>query len=164
MQIFVIKKDSDIKRVLAAAPATRVQQLQRFNPHVDFTKLAPGAVLVIPDELRDIEFPAGDAESIGPEALASFTAVAKDAMQASAKRLREAAERAKTEEGALAAAVGSQGVNDAVGRDPGLKEAIGSALKKSQEDARTAAEGIKAFDALSKAALNELQALGKQLS
>jgi hypothetical protein len=164
MQIFVVKKDSDIKRVLAAAPATSMQRLQRFNPHVDFTKLAPGTVLVIPDELRDIEFPAGDAESIGPDALASFTGFAKDALQASAKRLRAAAERAKAEEGGLAAAVKSQGVNDAAGRDPALKEMIAAALKESQEDGRTSAEGAKAFDALTKAALSELQALGKRLT
>lgn len=164
MPIFVIRKDSDIKRVIAAAPATRVQEMQRFNPHVDFTKLAPGTVLVIPDQLRDIEFPAGDAESIGPEALASFTGFAKDAIQASATRLRTAAERAKAEEGELAAAAKSQGVNDAIGRDPALKEMIGAALKKSQENGRAAAESIKAFDALSKAALSELQALGKRLA
>jgi LysM repeat protein len=164
MQIFVIKKDSDLKRVIAAAPASTVQDLQRFNPHVDFTKLAPGTVLVIPDALRDIQFPTGDAESIGPEALASFTGFAKDALQASAKRLRAGAERAKTEEGELAAAAKSQGVNDAVGHDPALKEMIAAALKTSQEDGRAAAEGIKAFDALSKAALSELQALGKRLA
>ncbi len=164
MPIFVIRKDSDIKRLIAAAPATRVQELQRFNPHVDFNKLAPGTVLVVPDELSDIEFPAGDAESIAPEALASFTAFAKDAIQASAKRLRAAAERAKAEEGELAAAARSRGVNDAIGRDPALKEMVGAALKKSQEDGRAAAEGIKAFDAFSKAALSELQALGKRLA
>lgn len=164
MPIFVIRKDSDIKRVIAAAPAARVQELQRFNPHVDFTRLAPGTVLVIPEPLRDIEFPASDAESIGPDALASFTGFAKDAMQASAARLRTAAERAKAEQGELAAAAGSQGINDAIGRDPALKEMLGAALKKSQEDGRAAAEGLKAFDALGKAALGELQALGQRLA
>lgn len=164
MRILMLKKDSNVKALVDAASGTTLEQLQRFNPHVDFDRLAPGVVLVVPDELADVEFPAGDPKSIGFEAMDSFIGFAKEALQASSKRLAQAGERAKAEAAALDAALASSGVAAALEKDAELRTQAEQALKRSKDDVKAAAADAKAFDALAKGVQAELAALSKRLA
>lgn len=163
MQIFVVKKDSNVASLLKAAPARELQQLQRLNPHLDFQHIKPGAMIILPDAAADIGFPSGSLKSIGADAMESFGKFASQALKTTSQRLKQAADRAKTEEAALASALRSREVTDALAKDPVLKAQAEEASAQAKADVQASAAGIKAFDALSKAAMAELAALEKRL-
>ncbi len=163
MRIFVVKTDTDLKSLLGSTPTARLELLQRFNPHLDFKRLTPGAVVVVPEEARDIEFPSGDPKSIGVEAMESFIGFAKDALAASGKRVQQVAERAKAEEAALGTALKSKSVQAAFEKDAELKAQAEEVVKRAKEDSRDSAADVKNFDAMFKAAQAELAALAKRL-
>lgn len=163
MRIFVVKKDSNLKALFGAAPAARLEQLQRFNPHLDFKKITPGAVIVVPDEARDIEFPGGDAKAIDAEAMESFIGFTKDALAATAKRVQQAAERAKGEEAALMSALKSKAAQAAFDKDPELKVQAEEVVKSAKEASRDSAADVKNVEAMLKVAQAELVELAKRL-
>jgi hypothetical protein len=164
MQIYVVKKDTDVKQLLAGAPAGTLQTLQRFNPHLDFKKLAPGAVVVIPKAAGKIGGAAGETAPVGADALAGFIAESKEALAASAKRVQQVAERSKAEEAALAVAAKSKAVKEAADKDAELRKLLDEAIKQAKEDSKSAAADVKAFDALANSALTALEALAKRLA
>lgn len=163
MQIFVVKKDSNVAALLKAAPARELQQLQRLNPHLDFQRIKPGAMIILPDAAAEIGFPGGSLKSIGAEAMESFGKFASEAMKTTSKGLKQAAERAKTEEAALASALRAREVSDALAKDPALKAQAEEASSQAKADVQATAAEIKAFDKLSKAAAAELAVLEKRL-
>jgi hypothetical protein len=163
MRIFVVRKDSNLKTLLGNAPAARIELLQRFNPHLDLKRLTPGAVIVVPEAARDIEFPSGDPKSIGTEAMESFIGFARDGLAATGRRLQQAAERAKTEDAALQSALKSRAVQAALEKDAELKNQAEEALRRAREDSRDTAAEAKNFDALFKSAQAELAALAGRL-
>lgn len=163
MKIFVVQKDSNVKGLLAGASPGQLQVLQRYNPHLDLRKLALGAVVVIPDELGDIDFPKGEAKSIGAEAMASFIAFTEEALAESAKRMQQAAERAKSEDAALASALKSKTVQAAFDKDADMKAQADAAAKQAKDDAKATADAIKSFESLAKTALGDLSVLAKML-
>ena len=163
MKIFVVQQDSNVKDLLAGASAEQLQVLQRFNPHLDLRKLAPGSVIVIPDEVGGSDFPIGDPKSIGAEAMASFIAFTEQALAESAKRVQQTAERAKSEHAALVSALKSKTVLAAFGKDAGMKAQADAAAKQANDDAKASAEAIKAFASLAKTAHADLAVLAKML-
>jgi hypothetical protein len=163
MRILVVQKDSNVKALLAGASAEQLQVLQRYNPHLDLRKLAPGAVIVVPDGAGDTPLPKGDTKSIGAEAMASFMAFAEEALAASARRMQQAAERAKSEDAALASALKSRTVLAAFEKDAEMKAQAETAAKQAKDDVKASAEAIRSFETLSKTALNELSVLAKML-
>lgn len=163
MRIFVVKADTDLKSLLGSTPTARIELLQRFNPHLDLKRLKPGAVVVVPEEARDIEFPSGDSKSIGVEAMESFMGFSKDALAAAGKRVQQVAERAKAEEAALSAALKSKSVRTALEKDPELKAQAEEVVKRAKEDSRDSAADAKNFEAVFKAAQAALAELAKRL-
>jgi hypothetical protein len=164
MRIFVVKKGSSPSKVLGATSAAQLSTLQAFNPHLDLKKLTPGAVIMVPDDAGDVPFPSGDPQSIGAEAMDSFISFAKDALSASSQRMRQAADRAKAEESALAVALKSRGVGQAMDKDAELRALVEGAARQAQDDSKSAAADAQSFDALAKAAQAELAELTKRLA
>jgi hypothetical protein len=163
VKVFVVQKDSNVKGLLAGASTEQLQVLQRFNPHLDLRRLAPGSVIVIPDKAGDLDLPKGEAKSIGAEAMASFIAFTEEALAGSAKRVQQAAERAKSEDAALATALKSKAVQAAFEKDGEMKAQGEAAARQAKDDAKASVEAIKAFDGLAKTALGELSVLAKML-
>jgi len=163
MQIFVVKKDSNVAALLAGAPAAQLQQLQRLNPHLDLQRITPGAMIIVPDKADDVGFPAGSLKSIGADAMSSFETFAAQALKATSLGLKQAADRAKTEEASLATALNSRGVSDALARDPALKAQAEAASVQAKANVKASTDELKAFDKLSKAAAAELAVLQKRL-
>jgi hypothetical protein len=164
MRILVVKKGSSASALIDNSSAAQLKVLAQHNPHLDLKKLAPGAVILVPDDVGAIDFPGGDPKSVAFEAMESFIDHSKEALAAGAKRMKLGAERAKTEEAALAAAMKSKGVKAALDKDPGLQALATAASQQAKDDVSTAASQVKAFDALAKAAQDELAALAKRLA
>ena len=66
-------------------------------------------------------------------------------------------------EAALASATKSRAVNAAAEKDPELKKLLDGAVRQAKTDTQVAAEGVKTFEALGAAALQELEVLAKRL-
>ena len=166
MRIVRITKDTNVAALRTQSAKTAPGMLEKLNPHLDLNRLAPGAVLVLPDEV-DTGGKGGKravvTTTIGAEAMQSFIGFAKEAIEASSKRVQAAAERAKAEEAALASATKSRAVNAAAEKDPELKKLLDGAVRQAKTDTQAAAEGVKIFEALGAAALQELEALAKRL-
>src|SRR5687767_876938 len=113
MRTLVVKKTSDLQALssellasgLAAAKSrAAIESLQALNPHVDLNKLAPGAVLLVPDAPG---FKRSASKSVGGETLDDFEKIVKSALDASAVRLKQGQTRRDAERAELVAALKS---------------------------------------------------------
>jgi len=171
MRIVRITKDTNMAALRAQAAKTAPGQLERLNPHLDLNRVAPGAVLVLPnDDAGGKGAKSGrgskrvaTATTIAAEAMQSFIGFTKEALEVSSQRVEAAAERAKAEESALASATKSRAVNAAVEKDPELRKLLDVTVRQAKIDTQAAAEGVKTFATLGSAALQELEALAKRL-
>lgn len=163
MQIFMVKKDSNVQALLAGTSKPQVLQLQKLNPHLDFKRIKPGEMIIVPDGLDGADFPAGSLKTIGADAMESFSRFAEQALSDAARRMKEAAGRAKTEEASLATALKSRTVAAALSQDPQLKTQAAEASAQAKADSKAAAADVKAFDQLRKVAMDELAVLEKRL-
>jgi hypothetical protein len=168
MRIVRITKDTNVAALRTQSAKTAPGMLEKLNPHLDLNRLAPGAVLVLPDDASTGKGGKGGkgaiaTTTIGAEAMQSFIGFTKEAIEASSQRVKAAAERAKAEEAALAAATKSRAVNAAAEKDPELKKLLEGAVRQAKTDTQAAAEGVKTFEALGAAALQELEVLAKRL-
>jgi hypothetical protein len=169
MRIVRITKDTNVAALRTQSAKTSPGVLEQLNPHLDLNRLTPGAVLVLPDE-EDTGGKGGKGAkravvttTIGAEAMQSFIGFAKEAIEASSQRVQAAAERAKAEESAIAAATKSRAVNAAAEKDPELKKMLDRTVQQAKVDTQAAADGVKTFAALGSAAQQELEALAKRL-
>jgi hypothetical protein len=93
----------------------------------------------------------------------SFSSFASQALADASRRLKTTADRAKAEEGELAAALRNKTVSAALSQDPQLKAQAEEALALAKGASKDAAASIKTFDRTRKAALAELALLEKRL-
>lgn len=158
MRIVRIANASTAKRVAAAAQKADPGSLERLNPHLDTRRLAPGAVVVLPD------IAAADADSIAADAMAAFTEFARQALDAGAARMKSASAEASREEASLAAAAKSPAVGAAIKKDPELGKLLEGALGQAKADTKRSSAAVSEFSTLAKSALAELEALTKRLA
>lgn len=159
MQIVRITSAAEARRVVAASTKAAPGQIEQLNPHVDMTRLAPGAVLVLPEGAKSESGP----DTVGTEAMKAFIGFAQQALDAAAQRLKTGAERAAADEAALGKAAKSKGVKSAVEKDPELKPMLDGALRQAKEDSQAAAKAVDSLAGLAKSALGELEMLAKRL-
>jgi hypothetical protein len=172
MRIFVIRDDTDLTpiREVAARPGL-AEKLAAANPHLDFRRLKPGAVVLVPDEVQDTvaeemaeaapgaASPFGASGSIAGDAIGSFAEFAAQALAGSARRVKAGADRAAADAEALAAALKSKAAREAIDRDAALKAQAETALTRAKDDAKAAQAAVRQFDAQADAAREALKAL-----
>lgn len=166
MRILVIKKDSDLSAIAAAAAAAPalVERLAAFNPHVDLKKLEAGSVLLVPDEVAGAAgagTPFGQSGSVAGDALASFGEFAAEALAGAASGVKAGLARQVADADALKAALRSKTVRDALARDADLAKQADAALRNATEAAKAADAGAKQFDGQVAAAREAIATLAK---
>lgn len=159
MQVVRITSAAEARRIVAASTKAAPGQIEQLNPHVDMTRLAPGAVLVLPDSAKSDSGP----DTVGTEAMKAFIGFAQQALDAALQRMKSGAERLAADEAALGKAAKSKGVNSAVEKDPDLKPLLDGALRQASEDSQAALKAVDGLAALTKSALAELEQLAKRL-
>ncbi len=172
MRMLVIKEDTDLggigtkllRRGAAGgkggtASAVSLDKLKVLNPHVDFTKLKAGAVLLVPD-LPDLDSDAAG-DSIGGEAFAGFVAEVEDGWKSAAARTRRAQSRLDDDAGALAEALKSPAVKRAIDADAELKPQLAAAQAALKAERERAAATLQLIDAVQAATKQELAELTK---
>lgn len=163
MRVVRIANSAEARRIVSASAKEAPGTLEKLNPHLDLSRLAPGAVLVLPDSVRIPGPSAASPDTIASEAMKAFIGYAQQAFDAAAQRMKSGAERAAADEAALASAAKSKGVKSALDKDPELKALLDGALRQAKEDTQATAEAVKGLATLSKSALTELETLAKRL-
>ncbi len=172
MRVFLVKKGSELPdwlRSAATATATgadaplSLQRLQALNPHLDFSQLAPGSVVLVPGDGNALGAAASQAPPAAGQALADFMTLAADGIKAAQQALRDAAAARQADDAAVATALASETVRALLARDAELQAQASAAVAGAQQDAKAAAADLKTLAVLAKAVPQELAALGRLL-
>lgn len=166
MRIIVIKQATDLQALgarfagNASARESGLEQLQRLNPHVDFRRIEPGTVLLVPDA----GVKKGESISVGGQAFEAFREQVQSSLGAAAVQVRQGHQVLADQRQAFSALTKTAAVKRLLDADPDLKPQLAAAtavFKKDQQDAKDAEALLKD---LQEGALAELDALGKLLS
>lgn len=173
MRMLVIKEDTDLGGIGSkllrrgagggkggTASAVSLDKLKALNPHVDFTKLKAGAVLLVPD-LPDIDDSNAAGDSIGGDAFAGFVAEVEDGWKGAVARTRRAQSRLDDDAGALAEALKSPAVKRAIDADAELKPQLAAAQAALKAERERATATLQLLDAVQVATKQELAELTK---
>lgn len=167
MRMIVIDKGTDLTglttRLLGTGGASEsaVQNLQRLNPHLDLNRLAPGAVVLVPDQpgLRD-----GESTSVGGDSFASFAQAASAALDLAAARVRSGHDARLAEQKDVQAVLKSPAVRRVLENDPDLKTQLEALAQGFKDDQQAAKDSDKAMKALLAESAAELAMLAKLLA
>ncbi len=167
MRRFVIKQETDLDGLSAKLLRTRIgdtsagaaiDRLKALNPHVDFTRLAAGTVLFVPDipELKK-----GASTSLGGETFEAFVKEVDTSLSISSARVKEGFERISLDRTSVSAVLKTASVKRLVEGDPVLKKQLESADARFKEDESKARAEQKLLEATRKQAIEELTALAR---
>jgi len=166
MRMIVIKQATDLPalgaRLLGAGAAHEgaLQGLQRLNPHVDFGRLEPGTVLLVPDQPG---LCAGESRSVSGEAFDAFEEQVNASVNAAVARVRSGHEALAAQRQEVAALLKSAAVRRLIESDPDLKQELDAAAQVFKQDQQQAKEAEKTMQLLQEQAKAELAALAKLL-
>ena len=137
-----------------------LEQLKNLNPHVDFKKIEPGTVLLIPDgpRFRNVESVSitGDAFNVLREQMLA-------SVDASASRLRAGFDALRTEQKKVAEVLKTPAMTKAIEADPDLESQIKAANLVFQQDEQLAEDAKKVMKTLKEQVDAELKSLTQLL-
>lgn len=166
MRMIVIKQATDLQGLSArllgqgAGSSTALDALKNLNPHVDFRKIEPGTMLLVPDLPGLHE---GEASSVSGDAFEALRVQVLASLDAASARVRSGHEALAAQRSEVAAALRTPGFKRALDTDQQLKaqlDAASEVFKADQAQAKASEETLKA---LAQQAGAELAALAKVL-
>ena len=165
MRMIVIKQASDVQGLtlrLFKRGSSRVEvsldKLKKLNPHVDFSSIDAGTVLLVPDHP---DFDDGDATSVGGEAFDSLAKDATTGLKSAIARIRGGFERQDTQRKEVGAVFRSAAFKRLAEGDEALKTQAGEAESRFKAETKRAAETAALLEATEKAMQTELAALAE---
>lgn len=165
MRMIVVKVRTSLKELSVsllgdAAGSTRaVENLQQLNPHVDFKKIEPGTILLVPETSGA---PAGDTVPVGGEAFGAMRDELTAAVTAASARVRTGYDALAGQRADVTAALKLAAVRKAIEADPDLKaqvDASADVFKQDQAASKAADAELKAMQAEASAELDVLAKL-----
>jgi hypothetical protein len=161
MRVVTINSRSDLQALSARFGRDRADrtlvEIERLNPHVDFSRLATGTVLLVPDPPDEPE------ESIQGKAFADLREQVIGALDASSARVRRGYEALGEEAKEITAVLRTAAVRRAVEADPALQQQVDDAAAAFKRDAAEAKTADTSLRAIREQAAQELSALAKIL-
>lgn len=166
MRMIVIKQATDLQSLGArllvgqTGGGKTLETMKQLNPHVDFSRIAAGSVLLVP-EASDLK--EGESQSISGEAFDTFAEQALAGLDTVATRVGAAHAKRLADQKELGALLKSAPLKRAIEADAELKaqvDATAAVFKEDQAQAKAADEALKVLKAQMSA---ELAALGKLL-
>jgi hypothetical protein len=172
MRVIVINSRADAQTVASRLARERVgrpaDEIEKLNPHVDFARIEPGTVILVPDRIS----PAGAGEteddhdtdrSIQGRAFDDLREQAASALDGGSARVRRGFDTLAAESKEVSALFKSAQVKRAMESDPELKaqvEAAAAVFKQDAADAKAAEQTLKSMKELTE---KELEGLSKLL-
>jgi hypothetical protein len=171
MRVIVVNSRADAQTVasrLARERAGRpVDEIEKLNPHVDFTRIEPGTVILVPDRRSPATEPAEEDDdkdrSIQGRAFDDLREQTANAFEGGSARIRRGHEALAAETKEVSALFKSAPVKRAMESDPELKsqvEAAAAVFKQDAADAKAAEQTLKSMKDLME---KELDAIAKLL-
>jgi hypothetical protein len=171
MRVIVVNSRADAQTVASRLAKERVgrpaDELEKLNPHVDFTRIEPGTVILVPDRIN----PAGAGEageetdkdrSIQGRAFDDLRQQAINALEGESARVRRGYDALAAESKEITALFKSAQVKRAMESDPELKsqvEAAAAVFKQDAADAKAAEQTLKSMKELMEKELDALSNL-----
>lgn len=172
MRVIVVNSRADAQTVASRLARERVgrpaDEIERLNPHVDFTRIEPGTVILVPDRISpggagEAEEAADDKDrSIQGRAFDDLREQTADALEGSSARLRRGYDTLAGETKEVSALLKSAPVKRAMEADPELKaqvEAAAAVFKQDAADAKAAEQTLKSMKDLIEKELDGLAKL-----
>ena len=166
MRMIVINQNTDLKALGArlfgidSARESALAGLQRLNPHVNFDRMEPGTVILVPEQagLRD-----GESVSVSGTAFEAFAVQARSAVEGIAAHVRSGHENRLAQQKDFAALLKSPALKRLFESDPDLKKEFDAAQQTFKDDQQAAKESDSLLKALQEQSALELAGLGKLL-
>lgn len=168
MRMVVIQPESiDAKALVARLIGkggdsdSALKTLQRINPHLDFTRLTAGTVLLVPDAP---DFETSESVSIAGQGLAALDARFREAAEGARLRVRGSYEALAIQRKDVNGALKTAAVKRLVESDPDLKKQLEEADAVSKSDEQQFKSSEAELEALQSALADELGMLSKMLT
>jgi hypothetical protein len=170
MRVIVVNSRADAQTIASRLARERAgrpaDEIEKLNPHVDFARIEPGTVILVPDRRS----PAADAEedddkdrSIQGRAFDDLREQTTGAFEGGSGRIRRGYDSLAGETKDVSALLKSATVKRAMESDPELKsqvEAAAAVFKQDAADAKAAEQTLKSMKELME---KELDAIAKLL-
>jgi hypothetical protein len=173
MRVIMVNSRADAQNVASRLARERIgrpaDEIEKLNPHVDFTRIEPGTVILIPDRIRPAGERAPDAadddkdRSVQGRAFDDLREQVSTALEASGARVRRGYDALANDAKEIGALLKSAPMKRAMEADPELKqqaEAAAAVFKQDQADAKAAEQSLKTIESRMQ---EELAALAKLL-
>ena len=172
MRVIMVNTRAEAQTVAARIARERVgrpaDELEKLNPHIDFTKIEPGTVILVPDRAG----PAGGTEtapadddkngSVQGQAFDDLRALVTTALESSSARVRSGYDSLANDAKELGALLKSAPMKRAMETDQELKvqsEAALAVFKQDTADAKAAEQSLKSMKERMGEELNALSKL-----
>jgi hypothetical protein len=170
MQTFVIREASDLAGLTAklvdkrsANASATLDRVKAMNPHVDFSKLKAGTVLILPDD-PGLKRSDKDIQPFGAWALQEFAQAADQAFVSAAERIKANAETASGDRNALATSLRTNAVKRQAEGDPALAAQLQEVASASADEQKALSQATSDLETLRKSFAQEMAAMTKLLS
>jgi len=167
MRTFVVGKGTHSLESLStlllgnkASSASAVEQLKNLNPHVDFEKIEPGTVLLIPD-VPGLRGAAGS--SVTGDAFDELREQVLASVKAAGARVSRGYDARLNEQKEVAALLKADGLKRALKAAPELMPQIDAAMQVFEQDQQQAKAADETLKALQQQTTAELAQLAKTL-
>ena len=166
MRMIVINQSTDLKTLGARLFGTdsvresALAGLQRLNPHVDFTRIEPGTVILVPEQagLRD-----GESASVSGTAFEAFAVQARSAVEDIAAHVRSGHDSRLAQQKDFAALLNLQALKGLFESDPDVKTELDAAQETFKNDQQAAKDSESLLTVLQEQSALELAGLEKLL-
>lgn len=167
MRMFVIKNENDLAglsakllraRVDESSASAAIDRLKALNPHVDFTRLAAGTVLLVPDvpELKQ-----GASTSLGGVTFEAFVKEVDTGLSNASAWITQGLERLAVDRTSVSAVLKTAAVKRLVESDPVLEKQLEAVDAQFEDGEKKMLAAQKLLETTQKQALEELTGLAR---
>lgn len=169
MRTLVIKRDADLEALRSellvsglsdSRSGAALESIRTLNPHLDFERLKPGMVLLVPDAP---DFSKSGTKPVGDEPLDDFEHLVRDGLEAARVKLRAGREKRTFRRKEISEALKSSALKRTIEGDPDLAKRIDVASKRIKDEEKDDARAQKMLHAAAEEIRSELAALAKLL-
>lgn len=155
MRMFVLKQGQDLQTLSSRlGGAASINRLKALNPHLDFGRLEPGTVLLVPDDIDE-------AESVAGAVFDGLAGDVKEGLKAATARVRSTQAKTEALRKDVAAILRSAAFKRTLEGDAELKKQSDAADARFKADQAAVRQTEESLSALDEFVNTELAALGK---
>jgi hypothetical protein len=167
MRVIVVNSKTDAQtltsRLSRDLPGQQFEAIEKLNPHVDFSRVEPGTVILVPDPPSAAAGQDTRDRSIQGKAFDDLRDLVGDGFETSSARVRRGYDELAAEAKDITAALKSAPIKRATEADPELKQQVEAAAAVFKQDTADAKAADQTLKSIKQKMDEELDALSKLL-